>query len=134
MRHPIGAKSRAGFSLLELLIAVVILGFAAAGMGKLMLGAAQSGRHAGAMGYRTAALNAEVARIAAALPGSLTDGTTTTTVTTAPFPYTMTSVVATLGTSQTVTITITPTGGDAISVVTRAISRTLTTADPFGLP
>ena len=113
------------------MIAVVVLGFAAAGMGKLMLSAAQAGRHSGAVGYRTAVLNGEVARIAAALPGSLTDGTTTTTVTSQPLPYTMSTVILTTGTSQAVTITVTPTGGDPISAVTRTISRTLTNTDPF---
>ena len=126
--------SRSGFSLIELMIAVVILGFAAAGLGKLMLAATQAGRHSGAIGYRTAVLNEEVSRISAALPGTLTDGTTTTTVTSAPFPYTMTSVVATSGTAQTVTITVTPTGGDAITAVTRTIQRTIATTDPFYVP
>jgi prepilin-type N-terminal cleavage/methylation domain-containing protein len=123
--------TRAGFSLFELLIAVVVLGFAAAGLGKLMLGAAQSGRHAGAQGYRTAILNGEVARITAAPIGSLDDGTTTTTVTSQPLPYILTTVVATSGTAQTVTITVAPTGGDSIAPVTRTIARTLVTTDPF---
>jgi prepilin-type N-terminal cleavage/methylation domain-containing protein len=131
MKEPMTRNARAGFSLFELLIAVVVLGFAAAGLGKLMLGAAQSGRHAGAMGYRTAVLNGEVARITATPIGSLDDGTTTTTVTTQPMPYTMTTVVLTSGTAQTVTITVTPTGGDSIEAVTRTISRTLVTTDPF---
>lgn len=126
--------TRAGFSLIELMIAVVVLGFAAAGLGKLMLAATQAGRHSGAIGYRTAVLNAEVSRIAAALPGTLADGTTTTSVTSAPFPYTMTSVVATSGTAQTVTITVTPTGGDPVAVVTRTVQRTIAIADPFYAP
>ncbi len=124
-------SARAGFSLIELMIAVVVLGFAAAGLGKLMLSATQAGRHSGAIGYRTAVLNAEVSRISAALPGTLSDGTTTTTVTSAPFPHTMSSVVATSGTAQTVTITVTPTGGDAIAAVTRTIQRTIAITDPF---
>ena len=124
-------QSRSGFSLIELMIAVVILGFAAAGLGKLMLAATQAGRHSGSLGYRTAVLNAEVSRISAALPGTLTDGTTTTTVTSAPFPYTMSTVVATSGTAQTVTITVTPTGGDPVAAVTRTIQRTIAITDPF---
>lgn len=133
MSRPRPDARRAGLSLLELLLAVVVLGMAGAGLGKLMLGAAEAGRTAGAIGYRTAVLNAEVARIAAAGPNDLTDGTTTTTVTTPPFPYQLTSAVRTSGAIRTVTITVTPTGGRAIAPIVRIMQRTLTMT-PFGGP
>lgn len=123
---------RRGFTLLELLIAIVIVGFSSIGMLRLLVTGAQSSRNAGAMGYRTAVLNAQVSRIAAAPPGSLTDGTTTTTVTGQPFAYTLTVTVSTTGAAQTVTIAVTPTGTGAISAVTRTIARTVSTSsDPF---
>jgi prepilin-type N-terminal cleavage/methylation domain-containing protein len=125
-------SARSGFTLLELLIAVVIVGFSSIGMLRLLVTGAQASRNAGALGYRTAVLNAQVSRIASAPPGSLTDGTTTTTVTTLPFTYTLTVTVATSGSAQSVTITVTPTGAGAISAVTRVISRTVaTSSDPF---
>ena len=126
--------SRAGFSLFELLIAAVVLGLAAAGMGKLMLNAAQAGRTAGAIGYRTAVLQAEVARITAALPGTVPDGTTSTTVTTQPFPYVLTTSAVTSATTQVVSITVTPTGPYAIPAVVRTVQRTFATVSPFGGP
>jgi prepilin-type N-terminal cleavage/methylation domain-containing protein len=126
-------RHRAGLSLLELLIAVVVLGIAGAGLGKLMLGAAKAGGIAGAIGYRTAVLHGEIARVTAALPGSIPDGTTLTVVTTLPFPYRLTSTAVTVGRTQTVTITVQPTGARAISAVVRTVQRTLT-ASPFGGP
>ena len=124
-------SARSGFTLLELLIAIVIVGFSSIGMLRLLVTGAQASRNAGAMGYRTAVLTAQVSRITAAPPGSLSDGTTTTTVATLPFPYSLSTVVATSGSSQTVTITITPSGSGAIAPVTRVISRTIAIADPF---
>lgn len=133
MSPPRPDARRAGLSLLELLLAVVVLGMAGAGLGKLMLGAADAGRTAGAIGSRTAVLNAEVARVTAAAPDDLTDGTTTTTVATPPFPYQLTTTVRTSGAIRTVTITVTPTGPRAISPVVRTMQRTLTMT-PFGGP
>lgn len=127
------AQHREGLSLLELLVAVVVLGIAAAGLGKLMLGAAQEGQIAGAMGYRTTVLNGEIARVTAALPGSLPDGTTTTMATAPPFPYILTTTVVTAGTTQTVTITVRPMGERAIPAVVRTVQRALTNS-PLGGP
>lgn len=128
------ASGNGGLSLLELLLAVVILGLAAAGMGKVMVGAAQSGRMAGAIGYRTAVLNTEVARVLAAPYDALADGTTIATVTTPPFPYRLTSVVLTSGTTKTVTITVTPLGERVIPAVVRSVQRSIATVSPFGAP
>lgn len=131
MKRPLLARCH-GFTLLEILLALVILSMVAVGIAQLMLTSAQKARDAGAIGYRAAALSAEVARVTAAPPGTLVNGTTTSTVTAPPFPYTRTTVIGTTGITQTITITITPTGPRAIEPVTRTIQRITTCgANPF---
>lgn len=132
MRSP--RPSRGGFTLIEIMVAIVILVGAGLALSALMLRSGRTARGTGAMSYRAAVLNAEVSRIAALPPSALTNGTTTTTVTTPPFTYVMTSTVATSGTTQTVTITVTPTGANAVGAVSRAVTRsTATGANPFNL-
>jgi prepilin-type N-terminal cleavage/methylation domain-containing protein len=124
--------SARGFTLLEVLIAVVILGFVAVGLARLLVTGSQRADDAGAVGYRTAALAAEVARVTAAPPGTLVDGTITRSVTTPPFLYTASTTVTTSGVTQTITITITPNGPRPIDPVTRIIQRITTCgANPF---
>jgi prepilin-type N-terminal cleavage/methylation domain-containing protein len=131
MSHPRTARS--GFTLIEVLIAVVILGTIGVALANSLAQGARRTVAAGAIGYRTAALNTEVSRVAALPSGTLTNGTTIRTITTQPFPHTVTTVIATSGQRQTVTITITPTGARAIPPVTRAIERTIGgTPSPFG--
>lgn len=125
--------ARGGFTLIEVLIAVVILGTIGVALANSLASGARRTVAAGAIGYRTAALNTEVSRVAALPPGTLTDGTTVRTVTPQPFPHTVTTVITTSGQRQTVTITVTPTGARAIAPVTRAIERTIGgTPSPFG--
>jgi|CXWL01.1.fsa_nt_gi prepilin-type N-terminal cleavage/methylation domain-containing protein len=130
-----GAGSRGGFTLMEVLIAVVILGTLGVALANSLAQGARRATAAGAIGYRTAALNTEVSRITALPAGTLANGTTTQTLTTQPFPYTVTTVAATSGTRQTVTITVTPTGPRAIPAVTRTIERLAGSgggSSPFG--
>ncbi len=126
-------RGRGGFTLVEILIAIVILGSVGVGLAQLMVTAAQRATSSGAVAYRAAALSAEVSRVTALPPGRLADGTTTTTVTAQPFPHTLTTTAATSGSIQTVTITVTPTGTRAIAARSRTITRLTTTAssNPF---
>jgi prepilin-type N-terminal cleavage/methylation domain-containing protein len=124
---------RGGFTLIEVLIAVVILGTIGVALANSLATGARRTVSAGAIGYRTAALNTEVSRVAALPPGLLTVGTTVRTITTQPFPHTITTTVATTGTRQTVTITVTPTGLRPIAAVTRTLERAIGgTPSPFG--
>jgi prepilin-type N-terminal cleavage/methylation domain-containing protein len=126
-------SARSGFTLIEVLIAVVILGTIGVALSNSLAQGARRTVAAGAIGYRTAALNTEVSRVAALPSGTLTAGTTVRTDTTKPFPHTITTVIATSGQRQTVTITVTPTGARAIAAITRAIERTIgPTPSPFG--
>lgn len=114
---------RRGFTLIEVLVAVVILGTVGVGLAGSLLTGAQAARASGTIAYRTAALNTEVSRVAALPVGTLANGTTTRTVTAQPFPYTVTIVAATTGTLQSVNITVTPTGPRALAPVSRTLDR-----------
>jgi prepilin-type N-terminal cleavage/methylation domain-containing protein len=128
------SRPRGGFTLIEVLIAIVILGSVGVGIAQLMFTSARRSTSAGAAAFRSAALATEVSRITALPTASLSDGTTTRTVSDQPFPHTITTVAATSGGLQTVTITVTPTGTRAIAGRSRTISRAMSTSgpNPFG--
>lgn len=127
-------EKRHGFTLIEVLIAIVILGAMAGGLSSLLITSGKQARDTGKLAYRAAVLNAEVSRVTAIPAGSLDDGTVTKTVTTLPLAYTMTTVAATSGTTQTVTITLTPTGVRPIGALTRVITRKGGVSNPFNDP
>lgn len=124
-------RRRNGFTLVEALMAIVILGTMAGGLSALLVKSGQQARDTGKMSYRAAVLNAEVSRVTAIPAGALDDGTVTQTVTGLPFAYTMTTVTATAGATQTVTITLTPTGTRPIAAISRVITRKGGTSNPF---
>ena len=127
-------RRRGGFTLIEILVAIVILGSVGVGIAQLMFTSANRSTNAGAISYRAAALATEVSRITALPPASLADGSTTRTVTALPFPHTVTTAASTASGLQTVTITITPTGPKAIAPRSRTITRAMNTSgpNPFG--
>lgn len=123
MTHTTQRHDRRGFTLIEVLVAVVILGTIGVGLAGSLLTGAQAARASGTIAYRTAALNTEVSRVTALPAGALANGTTTRTVTAQPFPYSVTVAATTSGTLQTVTITVTPTGPRALPAVSRTLDR-----------
>ncbi|MEO5799497.1 MAG: type II secretion system protein [Gemmatimonadales bacterium] len=127
-------QKRNGFTLIEVLIAIVILGAMAGGLSAMLLTSGRQARDTGKLAYRAAVLNAEVSRITAIPAGALDDGTVTKTVTTLPLAYTMTTVTATVSETQTVTITLTPTGTRPIGALTRVITRKGGVSNPFYTP
>lgn len=124
-------RQRRGFTLIEVLVALVILGAMAGGLSALLLTSGRQARDTGKLAYRAAILNAEVSRLTAIPAGSLDDGTVTRTVTGLPLAYTITSVAATSSGTQTVTITLTPSGTRPIGALTRVITREGGISNPF---
>ncbi len=126
------ASSRGGFTLVEILVAIVILGTVGVGLAQSMVIATRRAADSGAMAYRAAALNSEVSRVTALPATGLADGTTTRTVTSPSFSYSVTTVASTSGSLQTVTITVTPAGTRAISARARTITRAVgASSNPF---
>lgn len=123
MNHSVPRRDRRGFTLIEVLIAVVILGTIGVGLAGSLVTGARAARSSGAIAYRTAALNTEVSRVTALPAGAIADGTTTRTVTAQPFPHVVTITAATSGTLQTITVTVTPTGARALPAVSRTVDR-----------
>jgi prepilin-type N-terminal cleavage/methylation domain-containing protein len=127
------SSRRAGFTLIEIMVAVVILGIASAGIARVMVRGAGLARVSAQLSYRAAAMNGEIARITAIPAGALADGTTVYSTSTGPFPHTVTTVAQTSGSIQTVTITVAPTGVSAIGSASRTLQRAATvTLNPFG--
>ncbi len=71
-------NSRAGFTLMEHMIAVTMLGVAAAGLAPVVMSTARHTRVAQSNQYETAALTEKVSRYGALSFGALTAGTTCT--------------------------------------------------------
>lgn len=124
-------RQRHGFTLIEVLIALVILGAMAGGLAAMLLTSGRQARDTGKLSYRAAVMNAEISRITAIPAGSLSDGTVTRTVTGLPLAYTITTVTSTSSSTQTVTITLTPTGVRPIGALTRVIVREGGITNPF---
>lgn len=126
-------RNRDGFTLIEVMIALVIVAVLAGPLCRLLVSTGRQSRDAGMLAYRAAALNAEVSRVTAVPAGQLTDGTLTRTFTDLPFPHTLTTTAVTAAGTQTVTITLTPTGPRAIGGLTRVITRKGGSTNPFNL-
>ena len=124
-------RKRNGFSLIEAMVAVVILGTMAAGLAGMLLTSVKHARDTGKLAFRAAVLNAEVSRVTAIPAAGLPDGTVTRTVTGVPFAYTLTTTAATASTTQTVTITLTPTGANPVGALTRIVVRKGGASNPF---
>lgn len=116
-------RDRRGFTLIESLIAIVILSTVGVGLAQMMVTSVNRGTASGAVAHRAAAMGAEVNRVTSLPPGALANGTTTRTITAPPFPHVITTTAATASGVQTVTITVTPTGPRAISSRSRVITR-----------
>jgi len=118
-------NSRRGFTIVESLVAIVILGVTALGLMYLSVNASSRGNVSSAEAYRTTFLTAEFARAMAIPAAASTAGTTCDTTVSAPFTFRRCTRVTNLtARTQQVAVTISPVGttlvrADSI-VVTRA--------------
>ena len=125
-----------GFTLVEVLVALVLVSVCSVGLGRLMFQAARTARVSGSMTYQTAAMSAEVARLDAVPFDSVGTGTTCITVSTPPFPHTRCTTVNTLSSKvKQVIVVVTPSGNSLLHPDTTVVVRTKNgNGTPLNLP
>ena len=117
--------ARRGFSVVEVLVAVVILGVSSLGLVGMSVSSSRRGNRASAEAYRTTFLQAEFARATAIPTAAAIAGTTCDSTTSAPFVFRRCTRVTNLTSrTQQVAVIITPVdnillGPDSL-VITRA--------------
>ena len=117
-------QSTGGFTLVELLVALVIMSFGAVVLGQLMFKGSRASRVRSNASYRTAALTQAVERLGAIPFDYVTVGSSCTTVSTGAFPYSLCTTVTSISTvSRQVTVIVTPTGADALPPDTARLIR-----------
>jgi prepilin-type N-terminal cleavage/methylation domain-containing protein len=113
-----------GFTLVEVLVALVLVSVCSVGLGRLMFQAARTARVSGSVTYQTAAMSAEVARLDAVPFDSVAAGTTCTTVATPPFPHTRCTTVNNLSSKvKQVIVVVTPSGNSLLHPDTTVVVR-----------
>jgi prepilin-type N-terminal cleavage/methylation domain-containing protein len=123
------SKSRKGFVLVEIIVAMVLLAVAVTSLAAMMYSVSQSGMKATGNAYRNAVLMHEVNRLEGIPYDSIPVGSSSISVTTAPYKHTRVITVAEPIVNQvkTIKVVITPTDTklkpDTVSF-TRTLART----------
>jgi prepilin-type N-terminal cleavage/methylation domain-containing protein len=115
----------AGFTLIEIMVALVLLSFGAVVLGKSMFLAARTAQASANTVYRTAAISTEMSRLDAVPFDSLAAGTTCVTVSTPPFPHTRCTTVNNVSSkTRQVIVVVTPSGNSLLRPDTTIVVRT----------
>jgi prepilin-type N-terminal cleavage/methylation domain-containing protein len=113
-----------GFSLIEVLVAIVLLAIGLLGMAPLTMVVAKMSRQATALSQRAAAMSAEVARVGALAWAALPPGPACTRYATATFPHERCLTVVDLTPrTKRVTIVVTPDNWLAVASDTVVMDR-----------
>lgn len=132
MKHWRSVSSSGGFTLVEIMISMVILGIMAVSLAPLMLRSSHTATSAAGGTYQTAAMSTEVARLNAMKFDLLAPGTTCVTVSAQPLPYTQcTTVTAISATQRRVTVIITPSANAYVKPDTVTFDRTQALDNPL---
>lgn len=114
-----------GFTMVEVLVALVLVSLCSVGLGRLMFQAARMARVSGSVTYQTAAMSAEVARLDAVPFDSVGTGTSCVTVSTPPFPHTRCTTVNNISSKvKQVIVVVTPSGNTLLHPDTTTVVRT----------
>jgi prepilin-type N-terminal cleavage/methylation domain-containing protein len=136
MRRSPSPSSTAGFSLVEIMVAIVLLSLAALSLAPLMLRASRTARAGEAMLYEHAVLSTEVGRWNALPWDSLSTGTTCLTSSASPLPHTRcTTVTSVTSKLYRVMVRVTPSDSARLKPDTVTFDRTYTsTYNPLNSP
>jgi prepilin-type N-terminal cleavage/methylation domain-containing protein len=127
--------SPGGFSLIEIMVAMVILSMTALSLAPLMIRASRTARGADAMLYEQAVISTEVGRMNALPWAALSPGTACLTSAALPLPHTRCTTVTSVTAKQyRVTVVVTP-SASTIKPDTLMFDRTYTsTYNPLNNP
>jgi prepilin-type N-terminal cleavage/methylation domain-containing protein len=115
-----------GFTLVEVLVSMMILGIGTVALGALLLRSARQATAASALVYQNAALSSEVGRLGALPFDQLAAGTTCVNVTTGPFLHTRCAAITSVSAKVfRVTVTVTPTGATQLAPQSTAFERSI---------
>jgi hypothetical protein len=108
---PQSAKARKGFVIVEVIVAIILLGIAISSLAALLYSISQAQQVTAGNAYRNGVLMHEVNRLEGTPYDSLPVGTTSFSISTAPYPHTRVITVAEPVTSvfKTINVVITPT-------------------------
>ncbi len=119
-------SERNGFTLIEVMFSVMILGVGSLALGTLLLRGARAATAASAVTYQTAALSAEVGRLGAVPFNQLAAGTTCVNVTTGPFLHNRCATIVDVSAKiRQVTVTVTPTASVTLEPLSNSFERTI---------
>jgi prepilin-type N-terminal cleavage/methylation domain-containing protein len=122
----ITSAERHGFTLVEVMFAIMILSVGSLALGTLLLRGARAATAASAGTYQTAALSAEAGRLGAIPFTQLAAGTTCVDVTTGPFLHTRCVTIANLSPKRRqVTVTVTPEAGTNLQPLSTSFERSI---------
>lgn len=114
----------AGFSVLEVMIAILIFGVASVSLAGMMLRGAQRSTLSSVRSYQTVFLSSELARVTAVPAAALVPGTTCDTTTSAPWEFQRCTTVTNVSTrQQNVTVIVRPLDAPVIAADTVTIER-----------
>jgi prepilin-type N-terminal cleavage/methylation domain-containing protein len=124
---PTRPSTQRGFTLIESMVAVVLLSIGALALGALLIRAARTATAAATTVHATAAMSTEVGRLHALPYDQVAAGTTCVTVATPPFPHTRCTTVNNVGPKEReVIIVVTPSGNTLVHPDTVKFRRTKT--------
>lgn len=121
-----GARPRAGFTLIEVLVSMTILAVGILALGTLMGRGARSATAASSVSYQTTILGAEAARLDAIPFTQLAAGTTCVTVTGMPLPHTRCATITNINPKlRQVRVIVTPTNNPVMRPDTLIFERSI---------
>lgn len=121
---PTTRRARRGFSVIEVLIAIVIFGIASVALAGLTMRTAKRSTLSSVHSYQTVFLSSELARVTAVPTAALLAGTTCDTTTSAPWAYQRCTTVTNVSTrQQSVRVIVRPLQAGLIAPDTVTIDR-----------